>query len=61
MSNKPCLGYGVIYLLPRNVRRGMGQSITSEDMTLEEKLKAIAEAIKALDGGINELICEGCN
>lgn len=39
----------------------MGQTITSEGMTLEEKLKAIAEAIKQLDGGNNELICEGCN
>lgn len=38
----------------------MGQAITSGDMTLEQKLQAIAEAIKALDGGNNELICEGC-
>ena len=39
---------------------GMGQSIVSDDMSLEEKLKAIAEAIGALDGGNKELICEGC-
>lgn len=39
----------------------MGQSIVSDDMSLEEKLKAIAEAIGALDGGNKELICEGCS
>ena len=39
----------------------MGQSITSDDMSLEQKLNAIAEAIKSLDGGNKELICEGCN
>lgn len=39
----------------------MGQTITSDDMTLEQKLQAIAEAIKALDGGNNELICEECS
>ena len=39
----------------------MGQTITSEDMSLEEKLRAIAEAIKALDTGNKEIICEGCS
>ncbi len=39
----------------------MGQTITSVDMTLEEKLKAIAEAIRLIDGANNEIICEGCS
>lgn len=38
----------------------MGQTITSADMTLEQKLAAIAEAIKAVETNTNELICEGC-
>ena len=38
----------------------MGQTIISGNMSLEEKLNAIAAAIKALDGGNKELICEEC-
>jgi hypothetical protein len=38
----------------------MGQVITSDTMSLQEKLAAIAEAIKQLEGNTNEIICEGC-
>lgn len=38
----------------------MGQVITSDTMSLQEKLAAIAEAIKQLEGNNNEIICEGC-
>lgn len=38
----------------------MGQVITSDTMSLQEKLAAIAEAIKQLEGSNNEIICEGC-
>lgn len=37
----------------------MGQTITSDTMSLQEKLAAIAEAIKQLDDN-NEIICEEC-
>lgn len=37
----------------------MGQSIINEDMTLEQKLQAIADAMKALES-TNEVICGGC-
>ena len=39
----------------------MEQAITEETMTLEQKLQAIAEALKRLDGGnTNDSTCEGC-
>ena len=38
----------------------MGQVITSDTMSLQEKLAAIAEAIKQLEGNNNEIICEEC-
>lgn len=39
----------------------MGQTLTSGDMTLEQKLLAIADAIRRIDGdNTNDLICEGC-
>lgn len=38
----------------------MGQAITSDTMSLQEKLAAIAEAIKQLESNNNEIICEGC-
>ena len=37
----------------------MGQAIISDDMSLQEKLAAIAEAIRQLENH-NEIICEGC-
>ncbi len=39
----------------------MEQTLTGGDMTLEQKLQAITEALRRLDGdNTNDLICEGC-
>ncbi len=37
----------------------MGQSIINNSMSLQEKLAAIAQAIKQLESN-SEIICEGC-
>lgn len=39
----------------------MGQTITSADMTLEQKLQAIADAIRALEStNTNTVLCGEC-